>query len=449
MATYYARIRAIAKKCSYTDENDAISDHLIKTMHNNAIRVKAIRNNWTLQEILDEAAITEQAQLQAKEIKQKLEASETSQRVKYSKQDSCQRCGRKHDKAKCPAYGAKCRKCGKQNHFAIVCRSRSTRGPGENNKRRENSQYQRRDNKSERRETKSRQYSKPDDQSNYKPEHRKPNIRHVERTGESSSISSSDSSNDEDFIQHFRIKQTTRLNAKKISKSCTVMINDVVTEIEPDTGSDANIMDEEQFDRLQKARSEIRLKKSRTKLRALLQDIPVLGECSVTIRNQTRQTRTRIIVIRGKMDSLPLIGRPTLSNLGMVLIDETGNLENSREKDTHKVKKTDATYPKLEEILGKYEGRFHGVGKAERDGEVIEIHLPMNEDATPIAQKPRRVPYHLLEPLEQRINEFIESDIIEKVPEQEAIGWCSPLVVQPKAKNPKDIRVSLDLRILN
>ncbi|CAB3986704.1 Hypothetical predicted protein [Paramuricea clavata] len=73
----------------------------------------------------------------------------------------------------------------------------------------------------------------------------------------------------------------------------------------------------------------------------------------------------------------------------------------------------------------------------------------MNEDATLIAQKPRRVPYHLLEPLEQRINEFVESDIIEKVPEQEAIEWCSPRVVQPKAKNPKDIRVSLDLQILN
>ena len=121
------------------------------------------------------------------------------------------------------------------------------------------------------------------------------------------------------------------------------MINDVAAEIEPDTGSDANIMDVEQFDRLQNARSEIRLKKSRTKLRALLQDIPVLGERSVTIRNQPRQTRTRIIVIRRKMDSFPLIGRPTLSNLGMVLIDETGNLENFREKDTHKVKKTDAT----------------------------------------------------------------------------------------------------------
>ena len=73
----------------------------------------------------------------------------------------------------------------------------------------------------------------------------------------------------------------------------------------------------------------------------------------------------------------------------------------------------------------------------------------MNENATPIAQKARRVPYHLLEPLEERINEFVDSDIIQKVCEHEAIEWCSPLVVQPKAKNPKDIRVSLDLRILH
>ena len=113
MATYYARIKEIAKKCSYTGENDAIRDHLIKTMRNNVIRVKAIRNNWTLQEIFDESAHYEQAQLQAREIKQKLEATESSQRVKYTKQDSCQQCGRKHDKAKCSAYGEKCRKCGK------------------------------------------------------------------------------------------------------------------------------------------------------------------------------------------------------------------------------------------------------------------------------------------------------------------------------------------------
>ena len=88
IATYYARIKEIAKKC-YTDENDAIRDQLIKTMRNNMIRVETIRNNWTLQVILDESAIYEQAQLQSREIKQKLEATGSSQRMKYTKQDSC------------------------------------------------------------------------------------------------------------------------------------------------------------------------------------------------------------------------------------------------------------------------------------------------------------------------------------------------------------------------
>ena len=65
-----------------------------------------------------------------------------------------------------------------------------------------------------------------------------------------------------------------------------------------------------------------------------------------------------------------------------------------------------------------------------------------------LAQKPRRVPYHLIEPLQNRIEEFVKSDIMEKVPDHEAIIWCSP-IVEPKLKNPKDIRVSLDLRLLN
>ena len=110
------------------------------------------------------------------------------------------------------------------------------------------------------------------------------------------------------------------------------------------------------------------------------------------------------------------------------LIDEARNLTKPTEQEANKVKKTIATQLKLQEILKKYKERFQGIGKAKRDGQDIEIHLPMNDNATPIAQKPRRVPYHLLEPLEERINEFVESDIIEKVPEHEAIKWCVHLL---------------------
>jgi len=60
----------------------------------------------------------------------------------------------------------------------------------------------------------------------------------------------------------------------------------------------------------------------------------------------------------------------------------------------------------------------------------------MKEDTIPIAQKPRRVPYHLIEPLQDRIGEFIMKDIMEKVPDHEAITWFSSIIVQPEAQEP-------------
>ena len=151
------------------------------------------------------------------------------------------------------------------------------------------------------------------------------------------------------------------------------------------------------------------------------------------------------MVIKGKIDSLPLLGRPSLDELGMLKIDATGGLKEPNKA----VKKVENENSKLEKILHHHKNLFQGVGKATRDGQEIQIHLPMKEDAVPIAQKPRRVPYHLIEPLQNRIEEFVKSDIMEKVPDHKAITWCSPIVVQPKPKNPKDIRVSLDLYLLN
>ena len=72
-----------------------------------------------------------------------------------------------------------------------------------------------------------------------------------------------------------------------------------------------------------------------------------------------------------------------------------------------------------------------------RDGKEIQITISMKDDATPIAQKPRRVPCQLTAPLKQRLAEFKKNYIIEPVLEHEAITWCSPLVMQPKQKTRK------------
>ena len=71
-----------------------------------------------------------------------------------------------------------------------------------------------------------------------------------------------------------------------------------------------------------------------------------------------------------------------------------------------------------DEVVHRHKKLFEGIGEAQRDSQDIEIHLPLKANAIPITQKPRRVPYHLMDPLKKRIKEFVENDIMEEVPTQ-------------------------------
>ena len=81
LVRYYTGIREIAKKCSFSNESEAIPDHLIKTMTNNVVRIKAIRKNWTLDQVLEEAELDEETRTQAKEMEKKVNSDETIKRV--------------------------------------------------------------------------------------------------------------------------------------------------------------------------------------------------------------------------------------------------------------------------------------------------------------------------------------------------------------------------------
>ena len=117
LANHFAQVREIAKKCKYHDESDAIREHLIKTMPNRRIRVKAMRQAWTLQEILDEETNQQMTEMEKK-------ISHKEKYVKRIAEDPpskpCGQCGRKHTQ-KCPAFGATYTACGKRNHYANVC----------------------------------------------------------------------------------------------------------------------------------------------------------------------------------------------------------------------------------------------------------------------------------------------------------------------------------------
>ena len=214
----------------------------------------------------------------------------------------CGRCGRKHTQ-KCPAFGATCTACGKRNHYANVCRS------------------------------------KPQEKKGYRPQEDKirypkdPRTRRDQRGGRNfrrpNKRDSIDTSGDECFIHHLKIHKAT---SQGIQKTCTIFINGIETTVEPDTGADTNIMDEHQFRKLQTERPEMTLRESTIKLKALNHDLPIMGECTVKLENQTRVITAAIVVVKGKIDSLPLLGRPSLDELGMLKIDETGGLKKSPTK---------------------------------------------------------------------------------------------------------------------
>ena len=221
-------------------------------------------------------------------------------------------------------------------------------------------------------------------------------------------------------------------------------------------------MDERQYGALKrKTLDDITLKTSNTKLSTLQNELKVSGEFKATVRNQTRGTETTFVVVKGKINSPPLLGKKTLSELGMLEIRPDGSLKDQNElriRYENNVKSVlDARERSdLETILQRHDDVFKGIGKnydKKKDEEFL-VKFSMKPEAAPVAQKPRPVPYYLKAPLQKWLDECIKEEIFERVKPGEPVTWCSPLVVQPKRRystvkkdnlEPHMIRASVDL----
>jgi len=91
-------------------------------------------------------------------------------------------------------------------------------------------------------------------------------------------------------------------------------------------------MDEYQFKALKHRSQEIKeLEPGRDTLKTLQSNLTAKGEFTTTLRNKNRGTQSNFLVIQGKMDSPPLLGKSTLLELGMLKIDSEGTLKETNE----------------------------------------------------------------------------------------------------------------------
>ena len=338
-AAYAARLREKANECDFGDTlEDRILEHIIQTIDNQTLIQKCITKGWNLNQFLLEASQMEDTSLQVRDMKpyndgrtvarihgygdyhpergngtQRREQRFYGENQRYVQrsdsytrdvQYSCDYCGRTGYHAAgrdCPAYGKECRNCGRLNHFESVCRSKAKHNSEE---------MQRLSNKKQQHEKMSKQ--KRD---------------YVKKTTEEEIDSSS---SDDDFISH-AVHHMSQIKKVKISsgmsKTVALKMNEIDVRVEPDSGADVNLMDEYQFKALLH-RSEMKpaLQSSQMKLSTLQNKLPVKGEFVTTLRNKTRETRAKIVVIRGHINSPPLISKETLMELGMLEIREDGSL---------------------------------------------------------------------------------------------------------------------------
>ena len=100
-----------------------------------------------------------------------------------------------------------------------------------------------------------------------------------------------------------------------------VQLDNVMLKIEPDSGAEVNLMDEHQYKAFQyRTKIESKLLLSKVKPKTLQGKLDVKGEFNKTLRNKTKGIKTKFIVVKGRIDSPPLLSRSTLFDMGMIKI---------------------------------------------------------------------------------------------------------------------------------
>ncbi|KAI5718631.1 hypothetical protein M8J77_024284 [Diaphorina citri] len=96
-----------------------------------------------------------------------------------------------------------------------------------------------------------------------------------------------------------------------------------------------------------------------------------------------------------------------------------------------------------EAIRTQYSSLFSGLGKLKDK----QVHLHVDPDVQPVANQHRRIPVHQRKAVEAEIERLEKQGIVEKV--SGPTPWVSPVVLVPKASDPKAIRLCVDMRVPN
>ena len=217
---------------------------------------------------------------------------------------------------------------------------------------------------------------------------------------------------------------STGNDQSKIPK-VTVQINSVDVSMIVDTGASTDIIDEDAFGRITQ-HSTVQLGPTTKRLFAYgsKDRLSTLGQFEGEIEcQQAKRQKVTIQVLRGNHGSL--LSYKTALALGIL------DLHINQIKES----------PLSHDIENKFPDLFNGIGRLKD----VEVQLHIDSTVEPVAQRARRIPFHIRKKVETELSNLEQQGIIERA--DGPTPWVSPLVVAPKKDG--GVRICVDMRMAN
>lgn len=484
---FYARLLKLATNCNFSNKDDEIKSQVILTTTSTQLRRHGLRANPSLSGLLQYGQTLETTEQHINVIEQapgehsvsfnrqpnrrhnlkniNKENSNNSNNFNNNQRDNrnsnnknnnnsnnnqkCRNCGNNwhpNGRENCPARNFSCNRCGKQGHFAKVCMSNSNNNNINNNGSNKNNQSETRRSvnnvDSNNRSCNSNQYQQDtnftttNNMKNNNMRNNNTQSKNVQNNGRQNN-----NNNNHMHLQNINVSGNQRYqmnyddsdseystfnvgNTNSTLPTTNVFVNGTQISFTIDTGSSANIISKNVFDKflnttvLTSAASDKIFPYNST------MKLPVVGKFKAVLKHGANETQTNVFVIDSEAQSL--LGYQTSISLGIVKMIFQVESEITSKYVEHR-------YPEI----------VHGVGKLKDH----QVHLHIDPNVQPTAQKHRRVPFHVRSKVERELDRLRNEDVIE-----EAVGptpWVSPIVIIPKPLNKDEIRMCVDMRIAN
>ena len=407
--SFYTRLRTLASTCEFHDKDSEIVAQVIQGCTSSRIRRRALRDNYTLDKLIEETRALELSEKRATEMEASISSASANTVVKStnavrdegthnrgrssrrrqsrgdgrargrgagrgrsehrthdSNNNRCGNCGGNKRHQRCPAVGKECRNCKKLNHFEKVCRSKA---------------------------------------------HSVNFAETLEQTGQSRNSSS------DEYV--FNLHQNS---SNKTIPSVHAQVFDSSVEFLVDTGSSVNVVSRNVYNGLKPKPS---LKQPVPLIYAYNSSTPldVAGYFTADIKYKGKSVKTELYVVESPNSwCASLLGSQTAQSLNIIHFAFTASVQDSISEQ----------YPSL------FDGKM---GKI--NGAKVKLHI--DKEVPPVTQRHRRIPFHTRKDVETEIKRLEDLDVIEPV--SGPTPWISPIVIVPKKSN--NVRICIDMREAN